>query len=131
MLSSAGLSDDPGLAHAPGEQDLAQHIIDLVRTGMVQLVALEIDLRAAEMLGQARREIERRGAAHIVPPQILHLRLECPLFLGLVIRSFEIQDQRHQGLGHETPAMQAETALLVGARAERVRLVRGHRAVLR
>ncbi|CAI8341573.1 MAG: Uncharacterised protein [Rhodospirillaceae bacterium] len=52
VLTRAGLGDDPGLAHAAGEQDLAQTVVDLVRAGVVQLVALEVDLGAAEFLGQ-------------------------------------------------------------------------------
>ena len=62
VLAGAGLGDDPGLAHAPGEQDLAQAVVDLVRAGVVQLVALEVDLGAAEMLGQPLGEIERARA---------------------------------------------------------------------
>ena len=59
MLAGAGLGDDAGLAHAPGEQDLAEAIVDLVRAGVIEVFALEIDLRAAEMLRQALGEIER------------------------------------------------------------------------
>ena len=47
MLAGAGLGDDARLAHAAGEQDLAEHVVDLVRAGVVQLLALEIDFRAA------------------------------------------------------------------------------------
>ena len=66
MLAGAGLGDDARLAHAPGKQDLAHHIVDLVRAGMVELVALEIDLGAAEMLGQPLGEIERAWPADIM-----------------------------------------------------------------
>ncbi len=55
MLAGAGLGDDAGLAHALGKQDLADAVVDLVRAGVVQLFALEIDLRAAEMLGSGAR----------------------------------------------------------------------------
>ena len=48
VLARAGLRDDAGLAHAARQQDLAEHIVDLVRAGVVELVALEVDLRAAE-----------------------------------------------------------------------------------
>ena len=48
VLAGARLGDDARLAHAPGEQDLAEHVVDLVRAGVVQLLALEVDLRAAE-----------------------------------------------------------------------------------
>jgi hypothetical protein len=42
--------------------DLAEHIVDLVRAGVIELLALEIDLCATKVLGQALREIERRPA---------------------------------------------------------------------
>jgi hypothetical protein len=45
--AGAGLGDDALLAHALGQQDLAEHVVDLVRAGVVELLALEIDLRAA------------------------------------------------------------------------------------
>jgi hypothetical protein len=60
MLAGAGFGDDPGLAHAFGKQDLADAIVDLVRAGVIELVALEVDLRAAEMLGQPLGKIHRR-----------------------------------------------------------------------
>ena len=66
MLAGAGLGDDPGLAHAAGEQDLAHDVVDLVSAGVVELVALEVDLGAAEMVGQPLGEIERRGSPDIV-----------------------------------------------------------------
>ncbi len=65
MLSGAGLGDDAGLAHAAREQDLAEHIVDLVRAGVVQLLALEIDFRAAgapDAAAFARRCSVRRSA---------------------------------------------------------------------
>ena len=44
VLAGAGLGDDALLAHAPRQQDLAEHVVDLVRAGVVELLALEIDL---------------------------------------------------------------------------------------
>ena len=48
--AGAGLGDDARLAHAAREHDLAEHIVDLVRAGVIELLALEIDLRAAAVL---------------------------------------------------------------------------------
>ena len=48
MLAGAGLGDDARLAHAPGEQRLADAVVDLVGAGVVEVFALEVDLRAAE-----------------------------------------------------------------------------------
>ena len=47
VLAGAGLGDDPPLAHARGEQRLAERVVDLVRAGVRQVLALEEDARAA------------------------------------------------------------------------------------
>ena len=52
VLAGAGLRDDAALAHALREQPLAEAVVDLVRAGVEQVFALEIDLRAAELLGE-------------------------------------------------------------------------------
>ncbi len=44
----AGFGDDALLAHAPREQRLAERVVDLVRAGVEQVFALEVDLGAAE-----------------------------------------------------------------------------------
>ncbi len=51
------------------EQDLAQAIVDLVRAGVIEVFALEIDFRAAQMRGQPLGEIERAFAADIMGQQ--------------------------------------------------------------
>src|SRR5690606_30331865 len=63
VLTRARLGDDARLAHAHGEEYLPDAVVDFMRARVVQLVALEIDLRAAEMLRDARGEIKRAGAA--------------------------------------------------------------------
>ena len=41
VLAGAGLGDEAGLAHPLGEQRLAEHVVDLVRAGVVEVLALE------------------------------------------------------------------------------------------
>ncbi|KAG1084970.1 hypothetical protein G6F40_014330 [Rhizopus arrhizus] len=53
MLAGAGLGDDALLAHPRGQQGLADGVVDLVRAGVVQVLALEQDLRATDMVAQA------------------------------------------------------------------------------
>ena len=55
MHAGAGLGDDAGLAHALGQHDLAEHVVHLVRAGVVELLALEIDFGAAEQLSAVSR----------------------------------------------------------------------------
>ena len=120
MLAGAGLGDDARLAHALGQQHLAQHVVDLVRAGVVQLVALEVDLGAAQLLGQALGEIERAGPAGIVLQQIVEFVLERRIGLGRVVGLLQLEDQRHQRFGDIAAAENAEMAALVGAGAETV-----------
>jgi hypothetical protein len=48
VLAGAGFGNDALFAHAPGEHGLADAVVDLVRTGVVQVFALQIDLRTAK-----------------------------------------------------------------------------------
>ena len=117
MLPRSGFRDDPGLAHPPGEKDLAEAIVDLVRTGVVQLVALEVDPRAAQMRGQPFGEIERARPAGIVLVEPAHLLVERRVVLRLLIGGADLADERHQRLGHIPAAIQAEMAPLIGPQA--------------
>ena len=47
VLAGAGLGDHAGLADALGEQRLAEHVVDLVRAGVVEVLALQDDACAA------------------------------------------------------------------------------------
>src|SRR5262245_3135807 len=47
VLPGAGLRDDPGLLHARGQEPLAERVVDLVGPGVAEVLALEIDPRAA------------------------------------------------------------------------------------
>ena len=117
VLPRPGLRDDPGLAHAPGEQNLAEAIVDLVRAGVVQLVALEVDLRAAQMRGQPLGEIERARPAGIVLVEPAHLLVERRIVLRLLIGGADLPDERHQRLGHIAAAIKAEMAPFVRSQA--------------
>src|SRR5262249_1101906 len=52
MLAGAGLGDDSRLAHAPGELNLTEAVVDLVAARMIELVALEVDLGACKVSRQ-------------------------------------------------------------------------------
>ena len=49
VLSRASLRDHAGLAHPFGQQHLAKHVVDLVRACVVQVLALEVNLRSAQI----------------------------------------------------------------------------------
>ena len=130
MLAGAGLGDDPGLAHPPRQQDLAQHVVHLVAAGVVQLFALEIHRGAAQPFGQPLGLVKRRGAADVVDLQILHLGGKGGIGLRLLVFRLQVEDQRHQSLADEAAAEDAEAALLVGAAHVAVQQIVGHRTLL-
>ena len=52
VLAGAGLGDHPVLAEPPGEQRLAQGVVDLVGPGVGEVLALEIQVQPARQPGR-------------------------------------------------------------------------------
>ena len=69
-VASARFGQHLGLAHVLGQQRLAQAVVDFVRPGVVEVFALEVDLRSAQLLRQAAGVKNGAGAAHIVGKQL-------------------------------------------------------------
>src|SRR5262249_37331305 len=111
---------DASLAHAAGKQNLPQAIVDLVRAGVVQLIALQVNLRPAQVLGQARGEIERARAAGVVRVEGRELLVKLRVRLGGGVPGLKVEDQRHQRFGDEAAAVEAEESALVRPGAKRV-----------
>ena len=128
MLARARFGDDPALAHPAGKDDLAQDVVDLVRARVVELVALHIDLGPAQMRGQPLGMVERRGAAHVMLPEKLHLGPEGRVGPCDLVLAFQFEDERHQRFRHEAPAEDPEPPLIIGAGHEAVDQILGHRA---
>src|SRR5215470_4151087 len=132
--AGAGLGDNPRFAHAACQHDLAEHVVHLVGAGVIEVLALEINLGAAEMRAQALGEIERRRPAHIVGEVVVHLLAKGYVALRLRIGFFELEDERHQRLGDEAAAILPEMPALVGTGAKGIGLAlhrHGPLAILR
>ncbi len=120
MLAGAGLRDDPRLAHAFGQQDLAHAVIGLVAAGVVQFVALEVHLRPAEVTRQPLGEPQRAGAPDIMRQVFRKLRLERRISFRGQIGLLHFQDERHERLGDEPAAEFAEPATPVRTVAQAI-----------
>jgi hypothetical protein len=115
VLAGARFGNDPRLAHPSSQQDLAHAVVRLVAARMVQFVAFEIHLRAAQEVGQPLRQPQRAGAPDIMRHVLLQIGLERGVVPRRVVRALDLQDQRHQGLGDEAAAIVAEAATIGGA----------------
>ena len=114
VLAGAGLGDDPGLAHAHGQEDLAHAVVDLVRARVVELLALEVDLRAPEFLGQALGEVHGARPADIVLEIAIQLGVEGRIGHGKPESGLQLMHQGHEGFGHVATTIIAEPARGIG-----------------
>ncbi|CRK52028.1 conserved hypothetical protein [Rhodococcus sp. RD6.2] len=114
MLAGAGLRDHAGLAHPLGEQHLPEHIVDLVRAGVVEVFALEEQASTAGVLGQPGRFVDRRRPAGVVPLQAIQFAQERRIDAGLVVLGGDFLDHRHQCLGDVAATVGAEVATRIG-----------------
>ena len=126
MLTRSGLRDDSGLPHSSGEKDLAEDIVDLVGTGMIEFVAFEVHPCAAQRLRYALRKVEWRWPSDIIAKELVHFRPIGGILPGKAICRFEFEDGRHQRFGHEASAELAEATTRVGAAAKGIRCKSDH-----
>ncbi len=108
MLASAGLGDDSLLAEALGEQRLPEHIVDLVRAGVVQILALEDDSSPTRVFGEPGNLGDDRRATRVGTVQFRQLGLERGIDLGDLVGGRELVDRLDQRFRHEPPAVGVE-----------------------
>ena len=108
VLARPGFGDDPLLAHAQGEHRLADRVVELVRPRVAQVLALEVDVRAAELLAQPVRGVKGSGPPDEGAPVPGQLELELWVGLGLVPLVFQLVQRAHQRLRDVLPAEGAE-----------------------
>ena len=113
MLTRAGFCNDPFFAHAFGEQDLAHRVIDLMRTGVAEVFALEINFRPAELGGHALSKVKRCRAADIFAQIIIEFFFKRRIFARLLINFGQLIERLHEGLGHKHSAVRSEVPLFI------------------
>ena len=113
VLPRAGLGDDAVLAHPPGEQRLADHVVQLVRTGVREVLPFEQDADP-QPLRQTRALGDRRGAPAVGAQQIVELGPERRVGPGVVEPLLQLEARRHERLRHEPTAELAEATVRAG-----------------
>ena len=89
VLAGTGLGNDPALPHAAREQDLADGVVDLVRAGVGEVLALQKNACAAGVRRETRREVHGRRPAHVVAQQRTELGEENGVSHGSLARGVE------------------------------------------
>ena len=92
VLTGPGLSDHARFTHAFREHGLTDRIVDLVRAGVVQVFAFEVDLRAPLLTAHACCVVNRGGATDEVLELVLKFSKKGGVMLVLCVRLFELVD---------------------------------------
>ena len=108
VLAGPGLGDDPGLAHPPGQQHLAERVVELVGAGVDEVLALEPDLGTGAVGGQPPGPGQRGGTPGVVAQPRVQLGDEGGVGQRLVHRRLQLLHGGDQGLGHVGPAVDPE-----------------------
>jgi len=108
------------LPDARGQQRLAQHVVDLVRAGMAEVLTLEVNAHRAPRLlrdlgRQARPEAQRGGTADVFGEEAPQVFREARVRAGGLPGGRKLVQGRDQGLG-DVPA--TERAEATGAKGD-------------
>ena len=122
MLAGPRLGDHPGLAEPPGEQRLPERVVHLVRAGVGQVLALEVEPQglwrrrrsaAADVeeprvgqdgLGEAVGAVDRRRAAGVGRQALAQLGPEARVVAQRGVGPLELLEGCHERLRHVPPA---------------------------
>ena len=113
MLAGAGLGNHFLLAHELGQQGLAQAVVDLVGTRVVQVFALEMNLRAAQLVRQALGVKDGAGATHIVGKQRSQLVLKVLALHDFLVSGSNFVHALLQLWWHQLAAIGAKESLCI------------------
>ncbi len=102
VLARARLGDHARLAHALGKQRLADHVVDLVRAGVIEVLALEPDLRAAELARPALGVVDGRRPADVVLQLARELGAERGIVAIARVRRLQLVERAHRAFRRRT-----------------------------
>ena len=113
VLPGARLGYDTFFVHAFRKQTLTQGVIDLVRARMRQVLALKIDLRAAEPFAQAPRVADRRWPSSVGALQIGKLLVKRWICNRSSVSRLQLVKRWNDRLRHEAPAEFTKISALI------------------
>ncbi len=109
VLAGPGLGDHPALAHPDREQGLAQDVVDLVRAGVVEVLALEHDTGADPACGGEPGRLGEGGRpAGVGAGQVIELGEELRVHTRRRVGSRQLVQGGDQRLRDEATAEHAE-----------------------
>ena len=97
-----------------GEHGLADHVVDLVRAGVVEVFALQVNLRTAQLAAGARGVVDGRRATYVVRQLVVEFGEKFGVVLVPGVGVAQLVDGKGQRLADEAAAVAAEMPARVG-----------------
>ena len=98
VLTGSGLRNDTGFPHFLRQQYLTEHVVDLMCAGMVQILALQVNLRAAKILRHMCRIVQAGGPTGILIEQLCQLPVKFRIIFIMKVCLFQFDHCIHQCL---------------------------------
>ncbi len=101
MLAGTRFCDDAPFSHSPGEQGLAEGVVDFVGAGVGQVFTLQVDFCPSAVLGEPGCQGQRCGSADEGLQQVIQFPLKFSFLAHSHIRTFQVLQGWHEGFGDE------------------------------
>ena len=95
MLARSSFCNDPGLAHPPGEQNLAHCVVDFVSARVQKVLPLEINSRPPEPFAESLGIVERRRPSTERAQQAIQLQPEFWISASPFVLFRKLLNRRH------------------------------------
>ena len=110
VLSGTGLRDNSCLAHSLGKEHLSDYVVDLVRSCVVQILSLEVDLCTAQILCHSLRIVKSARSSRILVEHLREFSVELRIILIFLVSLLQLQHRIHQSLWNVLAAVNAKSA---------------------
>jgi len=110
MLASSGFRDEPPLAHPDRQEGLSERVVDLVGSGVEEILSFEIDARPAERLAESFGVVERCWAAGVLMEERLEFSSEGRIASRRHVRTFQFVEGGHDRFGDKLSPERSEVS---------------------
>ena len=114
MLTGTGFGNDALFTHTPGQQSLTNRIVDFVSTGVVEVFAFQINLRAAQDLAPTLGVINRAGTADKVFQFTIELGNKFRVTAIVIVGMVELFERSNQRFRDKRAAVGAKVTASIG-----------------
>ena len=114
MLAGACFCNDPLFAHSTGKEDLSERIVNLVRSGVVELITLKVNPGSAQLSSKALGKIQRAWTPNVVFCVIVKISLKFWILTCRCVCFFYGKNKRHKSFCDKSTAEDSKMAGFVG-----------------